>query len=211
MLVIHFIRHAESEGNIRPDLVGGQESHVALTARGEEQAKHLQAFLEQSNLEVHHIISSPAKRTQQTARIATKHLQQDIELDERIHEYSYGEWEGRPKEEVLTEENKHLWRGNLDFKAPGGESVHELITRNQQALAEHTKKHYQQGEERHILWFSHGRAIRSLVADILGDRSLTFRANKENTARSVLLYDGEHWHLHRFNDTKHLPIKTVAQ
>lgn len=204
MLVVHFIRHAQSEGNVQPEIVGGQESHVDLTKKGVEQARKLQAFLQAADLEVHHVISSPAVRTQKTARIATKHLDKDIEIDARIHEYSYGEWEGKRIEEVLTKENEDVWRGSLEFKAPGGESVHELIERNQEALQEVINKHYQDGETRHVLWFSHGRAIRSVVADILGDRSLTFRARKDNTARSVLVYDGEHWHLHRYNDTKHL-------
>ena len=207
-LVIHFIRHAESESNVQTNRVGGQQNHVPLTPKGEAQANQLQRFLEQTNLHVHHIISSPAIRAHTTARLATKHLNKEIELDARIVEYSYGEWEGRLKEEVLNKENQHAWRSNLDFKAPGGETVHELIQRNKQALHEHTKKHYQEGEQKHILWFSHGRAIRSLIADLLGNRELTFRASKENTARSVLVYDGEHWHLHRYNDTKHLHAQT---
>lgn len=205
-LIIHFIRHAQSTGNIQEGIVGGRQNHLELTDLGEEQAKKLQAFLEKTGLDVHHVISSPAIRAHTTARLATKHLDKEIELDERIVEYSYGEWEGKPLEDVITKENEDEWRGNLDFKAPGGENVHELIQRNQQALQEHTQKHYQEGEQRHVLWFSHGRAIRSLAAEILGDRELTFRANKDNTARSVFVYDGENWHLHRYNDTTHLHL-----
>jgi probable phosphoglycerate mutase len=208
MLIVHFIRHAQSTANITPEKVGGQQNHVELTDHGRMQAKKLGDFLAKKDIVPEIIISSSAIRAQTTADIATKHLNMDVIIDDRIVEMSRGEWEGQRKEDVYVGEFAVMReQESLDLKAPGGENIHEVITRNKEVLDELTE-YFVAGKERHIFWFGHGRALRALIGEILGNRDLAYKSYKENTSRSVFVYDGEHWRMKRFNDTSHLQEKT---
>ena len=67
------IRHAESEANTAPELVGGRSNHVRLTPLGRAQAKalgqRLKHVLANPNVSLH---SSSAQRTQETALFAVE-------------------------------------------------------------------------------------------------------------------------------------------
>lgn len=203
MLIIHFIRHAESEGNIDYERIGGRQNHLKLTANGLTQAHKLQQFLQKNkDLNIVHVRSSVAQRAKKTAKIATTHLEQEIVFDERIVELHNGEWEGKPRKlmEEAIDEQKQL--GN-DWKAPGGESANDVIKRVLPALQE-VLELYEKDVQKHVLWFGHATAIRSLVHHLLEAEHLIFRSSMHNTARTVLTWNGEHWYLHRYNDTQHL-------
>ncbi|MFT4250759.1 MAG: histidine phosphatase family protein [Candidatus Woesearchaeota archaeon] len=204
MLTIHFIRHAESEGNVQKHLIGGQQNHLDITPKGEEQAKKLQQFLLQKRLVPNHIIVSEALRARRTAEIATNHLDIKHKIDSRIVEISNGELEGKPREEFYTPELlAQKEEQGTNWKAPGGENIQEVTRRSQEALQEILAL-YTEGEEQHVFWFGHGLAIRAIVWDVLNAPEMIFRSDKHNTARTVLVYDNNSWHLERFNDTQHL-------
>lgn len=206
MLTIHFIRHAQSTSNIKPDIVGGQQLNIELTETGRKQARKLQQLLQQKAIQPHHIICSTATRARETAKIATSHLDTEIVFDKRIVEMSRGEWEGKPKSEVYVGEYKKLReQESLDLKAPGGEDIHEVIERNKKAL-EDIEKLFEPGVNKHVFWFGHGRAIKSLIGELLGNKELAYKSAKHNTARSVFVYDGKHYRMHHFNDVRHLHI-----
>lgn len=84
MTAFYFLRHGQSEANLK-GLFAGQREDSPLTAKDFEQAKA--AAEELKLLHIDRIISSPLQRTRQTAEIVAKIIGFDIgniEFDERI-------------------------------------------------------------------------------------------------------------------------------
>ena len=86
------LRHAESEGNVRP-VYQGKTPGTDLTARGKKQAANTGEGLRTAN--VMHIYCSPLARTQQTAGEIAKATGAKITVDERLREVTFGDYEGK--------------------------------------------------------------------------------------------------------------------
>ena len=139
MPVLYYVRHGETDFNIQGRLQGRRDT--VLNARGRRQAAECGILLGDLFARDHRrpqefkYISSPLKRARETMEIlrATLGLEaHDYELDERLVEIAYGEWEGLTLQEietrnasVLSERERDKW----DFAPPGGESYHELADR----------------------------------------------------------------------------------
>lgn len=96
--MIYFVRHGESEANIK-QLFAGQRDDSILTNKGEEQALLTAREIKKENLKIDRIISSPLKRAYKTAEIIAIELGfdiYDIVIDKRIIEYDMGELSGTP-------------------------------------------------------------------------------------------------------------------
>jgi broad specificity phosphatase PhoE len=116
--VIAFVRHGETPPN-RDGLLLGR-SDAALTARGRTQAELLARNL--AGLGVAHVVSSPLRRACDTAAPIASACGVAIEVDDRLVEIDYGDWEGQPLA-ALDREVVHRWRGDAGFGPPGGESL----------------------------------------------------------------------------------------
>jgi broad specificity phosphatase PhoE len=66
--MIYFIRHGESEANLR-HVFAGQKDNSALTDKGREQARLEGEKIKSLNLSISKIISSPLIRAHDTAKI----------------------------------------------------------------------------------------------------------------------------------------------
>lgn len=64
---IHFIRHAESTMNAKPELIVGRSPASPLTALGKRQARALGVHLRSSGMDFDAVYSSPLERAKQTA------------------------------------------------------------------------------------------------------------------------------------------------
>lgn len=96
--MIYFIRHGESEANVK-HVFAGQRDDSILTEKGEEQALFTAKEIKKENLKIDKIISSPLKRALKTAQIIAVELGfdiSDIVIDKRIIEYDMGELSGTP-------------------------------------------------------------------------------------------------------------------
>jgi broad specificity phosphatase PhoE len=122
--VIAFVRHGETPPN-RDGLLLGR-SDVALTDRGRDQAKRLAEAL--SGLDVAHVLASPLRRACDTAAPIAAACGQTVELDERLIEIDYGEWEGRPFTDLASDVVER-WRHDGGFVPPGGESLEVVADR----------------------------------------------------------------------------------
>lgn len=71
---IHFIRHAESTLNAKPELIGGRSPASPLTALGKRQARALGVHLRSSGMDFDAVYSSPLERAKQTAYIVCQVL-----------------------------------------------------------------------------------------------------------------------------------------
>lgn len=157
-----FVRHAEAETNLRPELIGGRSSHVFPTSRGRIQAKRFGLWLNESDIHFDIAYSSPAIRAHETAKIALAAAQYNaaIILDERLHELSHGKFEGLRREKVYTPDIIALYNLSSSTGAlPGGESIDDVASRMMNFLIEKHIDH----PEGVVLVVSHGLAIRTLA------------------------------------------------
>ena len=139
MPVLYYVRHGETDFNIQGRLQGRRDT--VLNAHGRQQAAECGVLLHDLFARDHRrpqdfkYISSPLKRARETMEVlrATLGLEpREYEVDERLLEIAYGEWEGLTLTEiearnvgVLTRRERDKW----DFAPPGGESYRQLADR----------------------------------------------------------------------------------
>lgn len=102
--MIYFIRHGESEANIR-HVFAGQKDDSILTKKGEEQALATAKEIKKEKLIIDKIISSPLKRASKTAEIIAIELGFDISkiiTDKHITEYDMGSLTGTKAEDISS-------------------------------------------------------------------------------------------------------------
>lgn len=117
--MIVFVRHGETPPNRAGLLLGRVDA--ALTDTGREQAEQLARRLHALAPEA--VVSSPLERARETAAPIAKAAGCAVDIDERLIEIDYGEWDGRPFAELAPEVVRR-WRGDPDFAPPSGESLH---------------------------------------------------------------------------------------
>ncbi|MCX6752029.1 MAG: histidine phosphatase family protein [Candidatus Nomurabacteria bacterium] len=96
--MIYFVRHGLSEANAKK-IFAGQRDDSVLIDKGREQAKETAKKIKEDGIKIHKIVSSPSKRTHETAKIIAEELGlniSDIVLDKRITEYDMGSISGTP-------------------------------------------------------------------------------------------------------------------
>jgi len=207
MLDIYLIRHAESEMNNNGHLIGGRSNSTPLSERGIYQANLLGKRLKHSSITFNEVYSSTAERTQETARTVGLHLGyslNDVIKTPDLLELDQGDWEGKPREQIYTQETLNLINSdNWIFTPPKGESQKDVEERMLGWLNEYVVSTYP--EEKIIGIFTHGMAIKSLLRGIMDfSPNLTYKINLDNTAITRLKYDKMGWHLITLNDTAHL-------
>ncbi len=162
---LYFVRHGESEMNVRQDLVGGRSNHVDLTEKGVRQAKAFGKWLANSPVQPDAVYFSPANRAIQTMNYALEAAGLDMEcvVDLRVQELSQGIKEGTSRPEAYNDEVlAQIARETLDFKFQGGESIADAMKRMLDFTEDISTRHPDQT----IFIFGHGFAIRSLAGAI---------------------------------------------
>jgi probable phosphoglycerate mutase len=139
MPALYLVRHGETDFNVAQRLQGRYETR--LNARGRAQAGESAAVLrdliarEQHRSGDYPYVSSPLQRARETMEILRTALGLDpnaYDVDARLAEISYGEWEGHTLPEIQARDPDVLKRRECDkwdFKPPGGESYREVATR----------------------------------------------------------------------------------
>lgn len=95
-IMIYFVRHGESEANIRKVFAGQREDSL-LTKRGEEQALETAREIIKEGIKIDRIISSPLRRANKTAQVIADELNiSEVEINESIIEYDMGTLSGQP-------------------------------------------------------------------------------------------------------------------
>lgn len=165
MLRLFLVRHGETADNIQMRYLG--VSDIALTVNGRRQARRAAAAL--SKLPIRAILSSPMRRTAETAAIIHAACGGELRLDSRLAEGSFGKWEGRTRSEVLAmgpQDAEWLarWETDPSCAPPGGESIQSIQARVVGLADELT------GEfpEASVVVVSHVGPIKALLAAVLG-------------------------------------------
>lgn len=182
---VYLVRHGESEWNARR-LTQGQTKHPRLTAVGREQAvgaaEAIAADLARLGLPAARLVTSDLVRAVETAQIVGERVGLVPELDARLREQHLGAMEGRSYEDSWARAELHDW-SDPELPLAGGESVGQVRRRLAAVLAELVP-----GAPTVLV--SHGDAIRSAVAHLLG-QSMTDASWVEVSNGSVARYTGE--------------------
>ncbi len=101
--MIYFIRHGESEANLR-EVFAGQKDDSALTEKGREQAREAGNKIKSLGLNIDIIVSSPLIRAFDTAKIVAQIIgySKEIVIDGRITEYDMGILTGTPGHQITS-------------------------------------------------------------------------------------------------------------
>ncbi|MGD0149928.1 MAG: histidine phosphatase family protein [Xanthobacteraceae bacterium] len=139
MPVLYFIRHGETDFNVAQRLQG--RSQTTLNARGRTQAREYAGILHDLFERDRHqpseyaYVSSPLLRARETMELLRSELGLEAkayDIDDRLAEISYGEWEGFTLAEIQARDPGVLQRreqDKWDFVPPGGESYREVADR----------------------------------------------------------------------------------
>jgi broad specificity phosphatase PhoE len=145
-------RHGETAWTISRQHTG--RTDLDLTEEGERVAREVLGP-KLRGVEFDLVLSSPLRRALQTARLAGF----DPELDERLREFDYGEYEGLTTAEIKERRpDWDLWTDGC----PGGETVEDVGARMDALIAERLRT------ARRVLIFAHGHALRILTARWVG-------------------------------------------
>ncbi len=195
MLIL--VRHGETAVNAEGRLQGRVET--ALTERGQAQAVCLATAV--AALQPAAVVSSPLRRARETAAAIGAATGLTVEIDERLIELDYGDWEGSRFGD-LPDGAFATWRADATFAPPGGESLVDVRTRVVPCLAELLER------EGSVVVVSHVSPIKAAVTWALGiDDTATWRMhlNLASISRVDRGAGGGLPVLAGFNETTHLP------
>ncbi len=118
------VRHGETAENLRMSYLGTRDE--PLTDKGRQQALRLADAFHQ--LPVRRIVSSPLRRAADTAERIRQACGAELQIDVRLAEGSFGNWEGRTRDEVLKLGGPDAsllirWESDASCSPPGGESI----------------------------------------------------------------------------------------
>jgi broad specificity phosphatase PhoE len=164
--MIYLVRHGETEWNVERRMQGRKESR--LTARGEGQAaamaKLLSGLVAGDRPSSWRLVSSPLGRARQTASAIGASLGLAVEIDERLAEIAFGEWEGQLRDEVAPLHPELFAGREWLVSPPRGETYEQVWARITAWLADQPPE-----PDRRVIAVSHGvtgRLLRGAYASL---------------------------------------------
>lgn len=152
-----FIRHTLTEA--KPGICYG-ESDVALAGTYRNDMNRVLKKLKPYQPQF--IVSSPLKRCKKLASLIEKHYQLPFQIDDRIKEASFGEWELKPWNDI-NRSNLIDWTKNyVNIPPPGGESFNMVLDRFDPFWNELWQK-----EEKEIFVVTHNGILRTALVKAL--------------------------------------------
>ena len=193
-------RHGETTANAARRFAG--HSEVELTALGRRQARALGRRLRHERIDAAY--ASDLRRASETARIALGAREIAVQIEPRLREMSFGEWEGLTFDEIRAgwpDHHHHLRAIGEHFHAPGGEPFIETRRRIIEVYDEIVARH----NEQTVLIVAHGGTLQVILQHLLGlPDSAIFRLSTSNCGLTVAEHFGERAIVTRVNDTAHL-------
>ena len=128
------------------------------------------------------IVSSDLGRAAQTAQFLAELAGMEVELDQRLRERSFGDWEGLTAEEIHERfpEDAAVWRGSGSVPRPGGESPSEVGERVAACVRD-----LAEGFRGTLVLVTHGAAIALGLSTLLGQDPSSWRG--------IAGIDNAHW------------------
>ncbi|UZN01836.1 histidine phosphatase family protein [Cellulomonas sp. S1-8] len=158
-------RHARTAYNAQARLQG--QIDIPLDEVGHWQARTSAARLAARHRRPARIVASDLTRAAETAGYLGRALGVPVELDPRLRERAFGEWEGLAGHEIDARwpGEFRAWRAGGDPVGVGAETRADLARRLADAVADQVERTAGLGE---LVLVSHGAAIGSVVAELLG-------------------------------------------
>jgi probable phosphoglycerate mutase len=168
------VRHGETEWS--RDGRHTSTTDLDLTEKGVEVARTLKERLADASFDL--VLSSPRNRARRTAELAGF---DDVEVDDDLVEWDYGDYEGVTTPEIReTVPDWTVWT----HPTPGGETAEEVTTRLDRVVAR------ARAVDGKVLAFGHGHSLRALTARWIEQPVSEGRFFKLDTATvSVLGYE----------------------
>lgn len=187
MTKICLIRHGETDWNALGRIQG--KTDIPLNENGKKQAEQCRDYLKHSEWDV--IVTSPLKRAKQTALIINEALQLEVvEMDEFM-ERSFGDAEGKTREERAILYPHHQY--------PNQESREALVKR----LTDGLEKVICRFPDEKVLLVAHGAVIHTLLT-IVSEDSLKIEKYLSNACISNIQYKEKRWEVKDYNLVDHL-------
>lgn len=199
MARLHLVRHGETTSNVMRRLDTALPG-AALTDFGVRQG--VRFALENAHPEPLTLVSSVARRAQQTAELIGSVWGVEPVVAEGIHEVQVGELEDRFDDDahgVFKDVVDRWHRGELEARLPGGESLAMIYQRYLPVIDDLTARFLTGPDQQDVFVVSHGAAIR-LIAAHLGDVDPAFAAatHLPNVGSIELEYTDGGWVVHRW-------------
>jgi probable phosphoglycerate mutase len=161
------VRHGVTDHTSRKLFSGGLASgNPPLNDEGRAQVRATGEWLQPMADTIDALVTSPVRRTRESAEILAEFLEHDIDVEEGLAEMEFGTWDGLSFTEVGERFPDELasWVGDLDYAPGGGESFRTVEKRVLVGRDRLVAAYPQQT----ILVVSHVTPIKTLVADALG-------------------------------------------
>ncbi|MGD2119301.1 MAG: histidine phosphatase family protein [Chromatiales bacterium] len=137
------------------------------------------------------ILSSPMSRCREFAEAVADKFQIDLQIDERLKEVGFGEWEGKTAEQLLQQDAdifKRFYFDPVKHRPAGAEVLQEFRQRVDAALQAALQNFPQQ----RILLVAHAGVIRAAIANTIGaNDAALYRLSIGNAAIVRLRDDGQ--------------------
>ncbi|HJY25533.1 MAG TPA: bifunctional RNase H/acid phosphatase [Actinomycetes bacterium] len=197
------LRHGETRLTAEKRFSGAGDN-PGLSDRGQVQADLAAAHLARGGFSIDAVVTSPLRRSRETAAIVAAALGLDIDEDADLREADFGAWDGLTYLEVEERFPTELaaWLGSTSVAPPGGESFDAVARRVRAARDRIVTRH----PGRTVLVVSHVTPIKLLVRSALdAPMAALFRMELDPASiTQVSWWEDGNASLRVFNDTSHL-------
>jgi alpha-ribazole phosphatase len=197
---LFLIRHGQTNHNHDSRYQGWVDA--PLNETGTSQAKSIAKRLSDKKIDA--IYASDLQRSIQTAEVIAKKHGLKINIDKRLREISFGDWEGMSYKEIqaISPTLLEKWINNpVNISPPNGETLTQLASRVQSVLDEVTS----QLKDKTVLFVTHGGVIRTLFCTILDvDLNNHLQFDCATGSLSIISFYDEYKNLRLLNDISHL-------
>jgi probable phosphoglycerate mutase len=161
------VRHGVTAHTAAKKFSGGLKSaNPGLSEEGRAQVRSTADWLAPIAPGIAAVVSSPVRRTLESAEILAERLGKTVDVEPRFAEMEFGTWDGLTFAEVAERDREGLdgWVGSLETPPPGGESFREVEERVLSGLDALIASYPGQS----VLVVSHVTPIKALVARAIG-------------------------------------------
>lgn len=184
MTKVYLIRHAEAEGNLYRRSHGWYDS--LITELGYKQIDALEKRFEGVHFDA--VYSSDLFRTKTTATAITRSRGLEVQTTPKLREIGLGVWEDQPWGDIERDDKPQRVKFNADpaeWNIEGREKYEDVQKRMREVIVEKAAEH----DGGTIAMFSHGAAIRALIASIMGYESKDITKVQYCDNTGVTLFD----------------------
>ena len=126
------VRHGATDHTTEKRFSGRGGDDPALNADGRAQVRAVADWLAPLADEIDVVVTSPLRRTRETAEIIAERLEHPVEVEDGLAEAAFGTWEGLTFHEVQQAypDDLDAWLGSLDVSpGEGGDSFEDMDRR----------------------------------------------------------------------------------